>query len=91
MVVGSSVPLPTNRDYWALQLRLLPHAERCLWWMGEICRAEYDFNDIIATHAMHMLGVLYTIHGRLKEAEAMFQRALEGCEKALGLDHASTL
>ncbi|KAK3955940.1 Tetratricopeptide repeat-domain-containing protein, partial [Pseudoneurospora amorphoporcata] len=34
---------------------------------------------------------LYSDQGRLKEAETMYQRALEGYEKALGPDHTSTL
>jgi tetratricopeptide (TPR) repeat protein len=38
-----------------------------------------------------MLGNLYVDQGRLKEAEAMYQRALEGYEKALRPDHTSTL
>ena len=91
MVVGFSVPSSTSKDYWMLQRRLLPHAERCSWWMGEICGAEWNFDDTITTDAIHMLGHLYADQGRLKEAEAMYQRALEGYEKALGPDHTSTL
>ncbi|KAK3934113.1 Tetratricopeptide repeat-domain-containing protein [Diplogelasinospora grovesii] len=34
---------------------------------------------------------LYADQGRLTEAESMYQRALEGKEKALGRDHTSTL
>ena len=37
------------------------------------------------------LGILYRDQGRLKEAESMYRRALEGYEKALGWDHTSTL
>ncbi|KAE9566034.1 hypothetical protein CGMCC3_g17791 [Colletotrichum fructicola] len=36
-------------------------------------------------------GNLYSDQGRLKEAEAMYERALQGREKALGPDHTSTL
>ncbi|KAF6793061.1 NB-ARC domain-containing protein [Colletotrichum musicola] len=36
-------------------------------------------------------GQLYSNQGRLKEAEAMYERALQGKEKALGPDHTSTL
>ncbi|KAF4924462.1 Kinesin light chain 3 [Colletotrichum fructicola] len=39
----------------------------------------------------HKLGILYSDQGRLKEAEGMYQRALQGREKALGPDHTSTL
>ncbi|KAK3935396.1 hypothetical protein QBC46DRAFT_397584 [Diplogelasinospora grovesii] len=36
MVVGLSVTGSTSKDYWVLQRRLLPHAERCSWWIEEI-------------------------------------------------------
>ncbi|KAK3947250.1 hypothetical protein QBC32DRAFT_385095, partial [Pseudoneurospora amorphoporcata] len=52
---------------------------------------EYNIEDITISHATHNLGLLYSNQGRLKEAEAMYQRALEGYEKALGPDHTSTL
>src|SRR5204863_296994 len=71
--------------------RLLPHAERCSWWIGEIYGVGRTFDDIRAIDAMHMLGLLYADQGRLTEAESMYQRALEGYEKALGRDHTSTL
>jgi tetratricopeptide (TPR) repeat protein len=37
------------------------------------------------------LGILYKNQGKLAEAEAIYIRALEGYEKALGPDHTSTL
>ena len=37
------------------------------------------------------LGNLYSDQGRLEEAEAIYRRALDGKEKALGPDHTSTL
>jgi tetratricopeptide (TPR) repeat protein len=37
------------------------------------------------------LGLLYAKLGRLDEAEKMYQRALQGKEKALGLEHTSSL
>jgi tetratricopeptide (TPR) repeat protein len=36
------------------------------------------------------LGVLYTDQGKLDEAEKMYQRALQGFEKALGVDNVTT-
>lgn len=42
------------------------------------------------THTLNTvnnLGILYFHQGRLKDAEEMYQRALVGCEKALGPDH----
>ncbi|KAH6869560.1 Tetratricopeptide repeat-domain-containing protein [Thelonectria olida] len=38
-----------------------------------------------------MLGLLYSNQGKFKEAEEMYEGALEGKEKALGPDHTSTL
>jgi Tetratricopeptide repeat len=40
---------------------------------------------------VNSLGILYRDQDRLKETEAMYQRALEGCEKTLGLDYTWTL
>ena len=37
------------------------------------------------------LGVLYEKQGKIAEAEAMYLRALAGCEKTWGSDHTSTL
>jgi tetratricopeptide (TPR) repeat protein len=91
IVVGFSVPSSTSKDYWVLQRRLLPHAERCWWWIGEICSAGGSFDDITAIDAIHMLGLLYQDQGRLTEAESIYQLALEDKEKALGRDHVSTL
>jgi tetratricopeptide (TPR) repeat protein len=41
--------------------------------------------------AIHGLGMLYKDQGKLGEAETMYQRALQGKEKALGAEHTSTL
>jgi tetratricopeptide (TPR) repeat protein len=39
----------------------------------------------------HNLGLLYADQGKLAEAEHMYQRALQGYEKAWGPEHTSTL
>jgi hypothetical protein len=36
------------------------------------------------------LGILYKNQGKLGEAEKMYERALQGYEKALGSEHTST-
>ncbi len=41
--------------------------------------------------ALHQLGILYSDQGKTIEAEAMYERALAGFEKALGPEHISTL
>lgn len=43
-----------------------------------------------SNHAFHNLGLLYADQGKLAEAEKMYERALEGREKALGPEHTST-
>ncbi|KAK3946632.1 Tetratricopeptide repeat-domain-containing protein, partial [Pseudoneurospora amorphoporcata] len=66
-------------------------AREFLWWMGKLEGGECNIEDITIGHATHSLGNLYSDQGRLKEAETMYQRALEGKEKVLGPDHTSTL
>jgi tetratricopeptide (TPR) repeat protein len=41
--------------------------------------------------AFHSLGDLYAYQGKHSEAEKIYKRALNGYEKACGLDHTSTL
>ena len=72
MVVGLSVPSCTSKNYWVVQRRLLPHAERCSWWIAEMYKAGRSFDDRRAIKAMHMLGNLYADQGRLTEAESMY-------------------
>jgi tetratricopeptide (TPR) repeat protein len=90
IVVGMSVPMSTTDSYWILQRRLLAHAERCSWWIGQLRGDEWGMEEVLMD-AIHGLGILYVNQGRLAEAEAMYERALQGKEKALGPDHTSTL
>jgi tetratricopeptide (TPR) repeat protein len=101
-VVGWAVPHSSTREYMSLQRRLLPHAQHCLKWILTvyISDKEYDKPTAISTRredikvmlgAIHKLGNLYHDQGKLGEAEKMYQRALQGYEKALGLEHTSTL
>ncbi|KAF4417536.1 Kinesin light chain 1 [Colletotrichum fructicola] len=65
--------------------RLLQHADRCV--------KRFDTGIDLEDNAwiFYNLGLLYSDQGRLKEAEAMYERALQGYEKAWGPDHTSTL
>ncbi|KAK2052402.1 TPR-like protein, partial [Colletotrichum caudatum] len=83
--VASHVPSNKQQEYWMVQRRLLQHADRC------ITRTPTDAAEEEDAWMFHYLGNLYKSQGRLKEAEAMYQRALEGKEKAWGPDHTSTL
>ena len=104
VTVGWSVPDNSTRDYSAMQRRLLLHAQACSRWvsMGEIAekirshgKDEVDFNKTkekeTILDAIRQLGLLYADQGKLAEAEKMYQRALEGYEKAWGPEHTSTL
>ncbi|KAK2022493.1 hypothetical protein LX32DRAFT_677191 [Colletotrichum zoysiae] len=83
--VASHVPSNEQQEYWMVQRRLLQHAGRCITSPATDVAEEED------AWMFHNLGLLYKDHGRLKEAEAMYQRALQGLEKALGPEHTSTL
>ena len=52
-------------------------------------------NDLVRDNgiewAYHQLGLLYCDQGKLAEAEQMYERALQGYEKAWGPEHTSTL
>jgi len=103
IVVGWAVPWRTSRDYTTLQRRLLPHARagstRVETGEVELYREKNGSMDDQQEYgglssicdAMHSLGELYRNQGTLDEAEQMYQRALEGKEKASGAEHTSTL
>ncbi|CAI7658082.1 unnamed protein product [Penicillium palitans] len=83
--VAQRVPADDEHAFWLIQRRLIAHADRCL----EILRKqEVEDGDV---WALFSLGYLYANQGRLQEAEAMYELALEGYEKAWGREHTSTL
>jgi tetratricopeptide (TPR) repeat protein len=84
--VASEVPDKSEKHWWLLQRRLLQHATRQAFFIVD---AKVDINGL--DWGFHNLGNLYKNQGKLAEAEAMYLRALEGYEKALGPDHTSTL
>ena len=89
-VVGYAVPGKSEPEYWVLQQRLLPHANRCIQYFFSIeiskSAEDQDCND-----SFFNLGFLYANQGKMAEAEKMYERALSGREKAWGLEHTSTL
>lgn len=46
---------------------------------------------MLTLHSVHNLGLFYDNQEKLMDAEAIFQRALDGYEKVLGPAHESTL
>ncbi|PVH91284.1 hypothetical protein DM02DRAFT_734231 [Periconia macrospinosa] len=84
--IGSHVPGQESDKWWLTQRRLLHHALRCSYMMLNDGSTEDEME-----WACHRLGLLYADQGKLAEAEEMYQRALQGYEKALGPEHTSTL
>ena len=84
--VGSHVPGEGPVRLWLIQRRLLQHAARCSFLI---------LNGLCVDNGLawecHQLGILYAKQGKLVEAEQMYQRALQGYEKAWGPEHTSTL
>ncbi|KAL2829086.1 hypothetical protein BJY01DRAFT_240744 [Aspergillus pseudoustus] len=85
--VGHMVPSSDDRDYARLEQRLLPHAN----FLMQKERHSWREDRLDICEAWNGLGNIYSDQGKLREAEEMYQRALAGKEKALGLDHTSTL
>ncbi|KAN0072345.1 hypothetical protein V8E54_009274 [Elaphomyces granulatus] len=84
--VGLHVPGNESAKRWLTQRRLLQHAARC----SHAVLSGMVTDDGIEW-ALYNLGNIYVSQGKLDEAEKMYQRALQGMEKALGPDHTSTL
>ena len=90
MMVGLAVAGQSEPEYWVMQQRLVPHANRCV--QQYHSPEQYDrTDDEESSDAFHNLGDLYKDQGKLAEAEKMYQRALDGYEKAWGPEHTSTL
>jgi tetratricopeptide (TPR) repeat protein len=84
--VAAKVPMRDKTDSWVLQRRLLQHAVRQ---KQTILEDKVDMEGM--EWALHSLGILFFDQGKLAEAEAMYTRALQGSEEALGPKHTSTL
>lgn len=67
--IASHVPSNISPKYWVLQRRLLVHADRCFVMTGPAVLRDND---------LHKIGYLYDSQGRVRDAEAMYRRALEG-------------
>ena len=96
IVVGWAVPHISSRDYATLQRRLLPHAQACSRWVVMNGTRQWSTQEsgsitiklveelVVIPGAVMLLGNLYRTQGKLGEAEKMYERALQGYEKALG-------
>ncbi|KAF4635064.1 hypothetical protein G7Y89_g3023 [Cudoniella acicularis] len=84
--VALHVPGEQANRPWLTQRRLLQHAARCSY----IVLNGLVLNDGMAGTYFN-LGYLFNDQSKLAEAEQMYQRALQGKEKAWGPEHTSTL
>ncbi|KAF3810747.1 hypothetical protein GCG54_00006655 [Colletotrichum gloeosporioides] len=76
----------TEAEFWLVQRRLLPHVDRLI---ATIDR-DVEFRPSVCK-VFHSLGELYSDQDRLDDANTMYERALQGLEKAVGLHHKDTL
>jgi tetratricopeptide (TPR) repeat protein len=84
--ISSKIPANDEREYWMMQRRLTQHGAYCLTMITNgISVAEGE------EWTLQKLGNLFRDQGRFDSAEAMYNRTLQGWEKALGPDHISTL
>ena len=87
--VGFTVPEKDLPEYWRIEQRLLSHAMKCLEHASRIV----DLESLVppeCIHAVNNLGLLYADQGKMKEAETMYLRALDGYEKQRGKFHPAT-
>lgn len=96
VVVGLAVPHTTQKDYWTLQRRLLPHAECCLLRpVAIMVRKEVSQTNWSAARVLfssfHCLGDLYADQDKFTEAEKWYIGSIEGKLQVLVPEHPSTL
>ncbi|KAK3615101.1 hypothetical protein LTR56_026802 [Elasticomyces elasticus] len=84
--IGRHVPAQDTVKPWVTQRRLLQHANRFSKYLSKEGLADVDMED-----SSHNLGNLFRTQDKLAQAKAMYMRALERKERALGLEHKSTL
>ncbi len=89
-IVGLAAPEDSEPEYWVMQQRLLPHANRCVQQLS-VNNFINTYDDHDSDKAFHCLGILYADQGKLTDAQTMYRRALHGYEKAWGPEHTSTL
>ncbi|KAL8978289.1 MAG: hypothetical protein Q9205_006094 [Flavoplaca limonia] len=85
--VAQNVALDTMPEYWVVNRRLNNHALR----IEHCCQKEVMDWNVVDMDDIFEIGYLNDSIGRLKEAEAMYMRALKRYEKAYGVEHTSML
>ncbi|KAH8728360.1 hypothetical protein GQ44DRAFT_824189 [Phaeosphaeriaceae sp. PMI808] len=91
-IVASNVPSEDEPEFWRKRKRLLRHAIGVSGWLIKTNFAEEEETGVgtIQEPTYYSLGYLLAEEDRQK-AEKMYQQALQGYEKAWGLEHISTL
>jgi tetratricopeptide (TPR) repeat protein len=84
--VSRHMPETRQHDSLATERRLMRHIARS--W-GSMVDGSLDSDG--REYHLYRFGDVFTRHGQFSEAEKMYQRALEGFEKAWGLEHSFTL
>ena len=84
--VGGHVPDKSVQFFWVIQQRLLRHVDRC--W-GYVLDGKLDDNG--KDWIFYNFGSMSSNLERFDEAKQMYQRALQGYERARGPEHKSTL
>ena len=85
--VAANVSAESEAEYWVRNRRVLPHARRLQHFRitAAVEWAGIESDDLFG------FAYLYGQNDMMVEAEKMYQRALDGREKAWGPDHTSTL
>ncbi|KAL8701981.1 MAG: hypothetical protein Q9201_004627 [Fulgogasparrea decipioides] len=88
IIISMAVPDYSEPEYWLLQQRLLPHAERCIRQMDDFSLLD-QLGCVKASDVFHNLANLYYYQDKPAEAEKLYRRALDGYEKVRGPDYHS--
>lgn len=91
LLIGNLVPTKIAPRHWALQRKLLPHAERWVERRREVSPSAPCTDGQFSMMSLHMLGDLFSGQGKLETAEEVYKRALEEMEVRLGRSYRSTL
>ncbi|KUL85553.1 hypothetical protein ZTR_08029 [Talaromyces verruculosus] len=88
VAAAHSILSAPRKNYWIQQQRIMPHVSYV---MSKLDVSSYDHKQVSLVDSFHLIGNLYWDQGRVQEAEMMYQRAVVGKERLLGLNDPSTL
>ena len=99
LIVGSAVPVNSQRDFWITQRRLLPHADRCAEKYFELIEEGQTrlidlgpiYHSPLFLRALSNIGTLYMDQAEIEKSKDLYGQALDQALKFQGNDHPSTL